>query len=75
VAELEATVEPRVHVRDAFAISLWTYYEPVESPIAPALGGTASSRCTASRIRATCSIRSEGLSCRPRYVLPRADRV
>jgi hypothetical protein len=36
VAELEATVEPRVHVRDAFAISLWTYYEPVKWPIAPA---------------------------------------
>ncbi|MEU5715858.1 aminoglycoside phosphotransferase family protein [Streptomyces sp. NPDC020403] len=36
VAELEPRVEPRVHVRDAFAISLWTYYEPVGSEIAPA---------------------------------------
>lgn len=36
VAELEPRVEPRVYVRDAFAISLWTYYEPVGSPIAPA---------------------------------------
>jgi len=35
VAELERRVEPRVHVRDAFAISLWTYYEPVGSEIAP----------------------------------------
>ncbi|MCC9704476.1 aminoglycoside phosphotransferase family protein [Streptomyces sp. MNU76] len=29
VAELDPRVEPRVHVRDAFALSLWTYYEPV----------------------------------------------
>ncbi|MEU5950891.1 phosphotransferase [Streptomyces sp. NPDC047525] len=36
VAELDPRVEPRVHVRDAFAISLWTYYEPVGSEIAPA---------------------------------------
>ncbi|MEU9559809.1 phosphotransferase [Streptomyces fumanus] len=36
VAELERRVEPRVHVRDAFAISLWTYYEPVGPQIAPA---------------------------------------
>jgi hypothetical protein len=26
----------RVHTRDAFAISLWTYYEPLEAEIAPA---------------------------------------
>lgn len=36
VAELDPRVEPRVHVRDAFAISLWTYYEPVGSEITPA---------------------------------------
>ena len=36
VAELDPRVEPRVHLRDAFAISLWTYYEPVGSEIAPA---------------------------------------
>ncbi|MER7487826.1 aminoglycoside phosphotransferase family protein [Streptomyces sp. NPDC126497] len=36
VAELEPRVEPRVHVRDAFAVSLWTYYEPVGPEIAPA---------------------------------------
>ncbi|MEU6812526.1 phosphotransferase [Streptomyces sp. NPDC046831] len=36
VAELEPRVEPRVHVRDAFAISLWTYYEQVGSEVAPA---------------------------------------
>jgi Phosphotransferase enzyme family len=29
VAELERRVEPRVHVRDGFAVTLWTYYEPV----------------------------------------------
>ncbi|MGI5254693.1 phosphotransferase family protein [Actinacidiphila glaucinigra] len=36
VAGLDLRVEPRVHVRDAFAVSLWTYYEPVGSSIAPA---------------------------------------
>lgn len=36
VAELDPRVDPRVHVRDAFAISFWTYYEPVRSVIAPA---------------------------------------
>ncbi|WP_217166853.1 phosphotransferase [Streptomyces sp. AC512_CC834] len=36
VAELEPRVEPRVYVRDAFAVSLWTYYEPLGSQIAPA---------------------------------------
>ncbi|RBQ18424.1 aminoglycoside phosphotransferase family protein [Spongiactinospora rosea] len=29
VAALEPRVEPRVHERDGFAITLWTYYEPV----------------------------------------------
>jgi hypothetical protein len=36
VAELEPRVEPRVYVRDAFAITLWTYFEPVGSGIAAA---------------------------------------
>ncbi|QIP83200.1 phosphotransferase [Streptomyces sp. Tu 2975] len=36
VAELDPRVEPRVHVRDAFAISLWTYYQPVGSEVTPA---------------------------------------
>ncbi|MFI1720584.1 phosphotransferase [Streptomyces sp. NPDC020489] len=36
VGELDPRVEPKVFVRDAFAISLWTYYEPAESEIAPA---------------------------------------
>jgi hypothetical protein len=37
VAELEPRVEPRVYVRDGFAMTLWTYYEPVApSDIAPA---------------------------------------
>jgi phosphotransferase family enzyme len=29
VGELEPRVEPAVYVRDGFAITLWTYYEPV----------------------------------------------
>ncbi|GHJ37850.1 phosphotransferase [Streptomyces sp. TS71-3] len=36
VAELDPRTGHRVHVRDAFAVSLWTYYEPVGSEIAPA---------------------------------------
>jgi Ser/Thr protein kinase RdoA (MazF antagonist) len=36
VAELEPRVDPRVYSRDAFAISLWTYYEPAGSEITPA---------------------------------------
>jgi hypothetical protein len=31
VAELDPRVEPRVYVRDSFAVTLWTYYEPVLS--------------------------------------------
>jgi hypothetical protein len=31
VAVLEPRVEPRVYVRDGFAVTLWTYYEPVPS--------------------------------------------
>lgn len=31
VAELDPRVEPRVYVRDGFAVTLWTYYEPVRS--------------------------------------------
>jgi hypothetical protein len=29
VASLDARVEPRVYLRDGFAITLWTYYEPL----------------------------------------------
>ncbi|MFC9464614.1 phosphotransferase [Streptomyces coelicoflavus] len=36
VAGLEPRAAPRVHVRDAFAVSLWTYYEPLPSEVAPA---------------------------------------
>ena len=36
VAELAPRVEPRVYVHDGFAVTLWTYYEPVgSSDIAP----------------------------------------
>jgi hypothetical protein len=30
-----AELDPRIYLRDAFAISLWTYYEPVGSKITP----------------------------------------
>jgi hypothetical protein len=36
VAELDPRVGPRVHVRDDFAISFWTYYEPLGPGIEPA---------------------------------------
>ncbi|GGW99298.1 aminoglycoside phosphotransferase [Streptomyces malachitofuscus] len=36
VAELDPRADGRVHRHDAFAVSLWTYYESVESEIAPA---------------------------------------
>jgi phosphotransferase family enzyme len=37
VAALEPRVEPRVYVRDGFAVTLWTYYEPVPPrEVAPA---------------------------------------
>lgn len=36
VAGLDPRVEPRVRRRDGFAVSLWTYYEPVGAEIAPA---------------------------------------
>lgn len=36
VAELEPRAEPRVYVRGGFAVSLWSYYEPVGPEIAPA---------------------------------------
>ena len=37
VVALEPRVEPRVYVRDGFAVTLWTYYEPVPpQEVAPA---------------------------------------
>jgi Ser/Thr protein kinase RdoA (MazF antagonist) len=36
VAEPDPRAGSRVHVRDAFAVSLWTYYESVGAEIAPA---------------------------------------
>ncbi|HYI57305.1 MAG TPA: phosphotransferase [Microlunatus sp.] len=33
VAALDPRVEPRVHLRDGFAVTLWTYYEPVGTPV------------------------------------------
>jgi len=32
LAELEPRVDPGVHRRDGFAVTLWTYYEPVPPP-------------------------------------------
>src|ERR1700690_4368336 len=37
VASLDPRVEPRVHLRDGFVVTLWTYYEPVSAgDVAPA---------------------------------------
>jgi hypothetical protein len=37
VAALDPRVEPRVHERDGYVITLWTYYEPLSPPeVAPA---------------------------------------
>jgi len=45
VAALEPRVEPRVHERDGFVITLWTYYEPVTPPdVSPSLYGDALGR-------------------------------
>lgn len=38
VAALDPRVEPRVFVHDGFKISMWTYFEPVESPALPPAG-------------------------------------
>ena len=35
VGTLDARVSPRVHVRDGFAVTLWTYYEPLPGELAP----------------------------------------
>jgi len=35
VATLDVRVEPRVFVRDGFKISMWTYFEPMESRLLP----------------------------------------
>jgi aminoglycoside phosphotransferase (APT) family kinase protein len=35
VAALEPRVEPRVHERDGFVVTLWTYYESVSTPAVP----------------------------------------
>ncbi|MET9269107.1 aminoglycoside phosphotransferase family protein [Kribbella sp. NPDC003557] len=36
VAALDPRVEPLVYTRDGFAITLWTYYEPVAPEVSPA---------------------------------------
>jgi Ser/Thr protein kinase RdoA (MazF antagonist) len=35
VATLDARVAPRVYVRDGFTITVWTHYEPLQSPPVP----------------------------------------
>ena len=35
IAEPDPRVEPRVYVRDGFAITLWTYFEPVPRAVTP----------------------------------------
>jgi len=45
LAELDPRVEPGVYVRDGFAVTLWTYYEPLSpASIAPAEYGHALTR-------------------------------
>lgn len=36
VARLEPRVDPRIYTRDGFAVTLWTYYEPVTPVVSPA---------------------------------------
>ncbi|WBQ04834.1 phosphotransferase [Kribbella sp. CA-293567] len=36
VGELEPRVDPLVHTRDGFAVTLWTYYDPVTPEVSPA---------------------------------------
>jgi hypothetical protein len=36
VGTLEPRVDPLVYVRDGFAVTLWTYYEPAPTPVSPA---------------------------------------
>jgi hypothetical protein len=36
VGALEPRVEPRVYERDAFAVTFWTYYEPLAQEVSPA---------------------------------------
>lgn len=35
VGALDPRVEPRVHLRDGFAVTLWTYYESLPAEVAP----------------------------------------
>ncbi|MEU7040004.1 aminoglycoside phosphotransferase family protein [Streptomyces varsoviensis] len=35
VCPLEARADPRTYVRDGFAVTLWTYYEPVSPRVSP----------------------------------------
>jgi hypothetical protein len=35
VCPLEPRADPRVYTRDGFAVTLWTYYEPVTPPVSP----------------------------------------
>jgi aminoglycoside phosphotransferase (APT) family kinase protein len=35
VASLDPRIEPRVHLRDGFAVTYWSYYEPLPSGITP----------------------------------------
>ncbi len=35
VCSLEPRAEPRVHTRDGFAVTLWTYHEPVTPSVSP----------------------------------------
>ncbi|MFM9370016.1 phosphotransferase [Streptomyces sp. Da 82-17] len=56
VAELDPRVEPRIRVRDGFAISLWTYYPPTEPQIDPAAYADALARHHAALRRAEADL-------------------
>jgi aminoglycoside phosphotransferase (APT) family kinase protein len=48
VGVLEPRVDPLVYTRDGFAVTLWTYYEPVTPPVSPADYASALERLHAS---------------------------
>jgi len=55
VASLDPRVAPRVYVRDGFAITLWTYYEPVShGDVAPAAYAQALERLHAGMRQVDC---------------------
>ncbi len=50
VAALDPRVEPRVYERDGFAVTLWTYYQPVAEEVSPAAYAQALARLHAHHV-------------------------